>query len=118
MTFAGMLIALFITLLSVVFLGPYGAAILPILLFGMVFSIYQKNKQIYEDVKLIREKLGLLTEEEQIEEEVQESIDEYNKSDPEIKESDFVERSEIDKEIENELEKYINDNEIKEGKKE
>ncbi|OXM14670.1 hypothetical protein [Paenibacillus herberti] len=118
MTVVGMLIALFITLLSIVFLGPYGAAILPILLFGMVFSIYQKNKQIYEDVKLIREKLGLLREEEEIEREIQKSKDEYNKSDPEIKEIDFLERSEIDKEIEAELEKYINDSEIKEDKKE
>lgn len=57
-----MLLALFILILSVYLGGPYGVGIFLVIMFGFIFSIYQKTKLINEDLKLIKGKLGLLNE--------------------------------------------------------
>lgn len=104
MIFIGMVIGAIILLLSFYIVGPYGAGIFLIVLFGLVFSTYQKNKEIYEDVKKIREKLGLLHEEEKFQQEVEMNRTEYDNNKDEPK---FI--SKLDQEIEEELEKYMKD---------
>jgi len=120
MLFIGMIIAAIILILSFTLIGSYGIAFLVILSFGLIFSTYQRNKQIYEDIKIIREKLGLLREEEIVQNEIDKSIEDYNKikHDPQL-------ISERNKEIEDELEKHIinidddlDDKESKDEKKE
>lgn len=108
MMIIGMIIATIVAVLSFLIIGPYGIGVLLILLFGLVFSTYQKNKQIYEDLKTIREKLGLLRDDEILQIEINKNFEEYDK----IKEESQM-ASDRDKEIEEELEKYIKDNENK-----
>ncbi|WMT39655.1 hypothetical protein RE628_19935 [Paenibacillus sp. D2_2] len=107
MTVIGMVIGAIILFLSVYLIGPYGVGIFLVILFGIVFSTYQRNKQIYEDIKKIREKLGLLREDEKIQQGIDEGLQAFEKKEdhPEI-------ISEINKEIEEELEKYMFDNNI------
>ncbi|MEK5475724.1 hypothetical protein NYE70_02115 [Paenibacillus sp. FSL R5-0407] len=105
MLFIGMVIGAIILFLSFYIVGPYGAGIFLIVLFGLVFSTYQKNKEIYEDVKIIREKLGLLHEEEKFQQEIEMNQKEYDNNKDEPK---FI--SKLDEEIEEELEKYMKDN--------
>lgn len=105
MMLIGMVIGAIILFLSFYIVGPYGAGIFLIVLFGLVFSTYQKNKEIYEDVKKIREKLGLLHEEEKFQQENEKNQKEYDNNKDEPK---FI--SKLDEEIEEELEKYMKDN--------
>ncbi|MGF7050832.1 hypothetical protein J2T13_005383 [Paenibacillus sp. DS2015] len=105
MIILGMLLASIILLLSFTIIGPYGIVIFLILIFGLVFSTYHKNQQIYEDIKIIREKLGLLRDEEKEELEIKKSEEEYMNAN---KNPEFI--SELDQEIEEELKKYIEEN--------
>ncbi|MHA6484135.1 hypothetical protein ACX1C1_19770 [Paenibacillus sp. strain BS8-2] len=105
MILQGNIIAIVILVLSIIVLGPYGIVILIIILFGMVFSTYQKNKQISVDLQMIREKLGLLREEEKVEIELKRSEEEYKNA---IRDPEFM--TEIDKQIEEELEKHVSEN--------
>ena len=95
-----MAIAAIILMLSIFKFGLYGLCVFLILLFGLVFSTHQRNKQIYEDLKSVREKLGLLREDEIIKIEKDKFQEEYNK----IKNNPQL-MSETNKEIEEELEK-------------
>lgn len=99
MTFVGIIAIIFLTILSTAIFGPWGAAIPSVLLFGLVFSIYMKNKQILGELKIIREKLDLLTDDERAlaeEERIAKAIGE-GKPEAEV-------LSEINREIEAELE--------------
>ncbi len=104
MAFIGMVIGAVILFLSFYLMGPYGVGIFLIILFGIVFSTYQKNKLIYEDVKMIREKLGILRDEEKFQQEMETNQEEYENN---IENPKFI--SKLDEEIEEELEKYIED---------
>lgn len=110
MSIIGMIIAAVILALSFIIAGPYGIGIFLIVLFGMVFSTYVKNKQVLEDLRTIREKLGLLTEDEKIDIEI-EKRDTKTKSYNELSEDPPI-VSEIDKEIEEELERYAKENQV------
>lgn len=104
MTFLGMIIATVILLISFHMIGPYGIAFLLILLFGLIFSTYQKQKQIKEDLTAIREKLGLLSEDEKVKLDEKKHMEEYNriKDDPE-------KIAEVNKAIESKLQNDINE---------
>lgn len=116
MVIIGMILAVVILFLSVFFFGQYGVLVLIVVLFGMVLSTYQKNKEIYEDLKMIREKLGLLREDEKIQIESRKNLEEYNNAD----EGSVVRTrmdEEIEDELEKELEKYLTESEFNKGKK-
>ncbi|MCM3748098.1 hypothetical protein M3223_12115 [Paenibacillus pasadenensis] len=116
MVIIGMILAVFILFLSGFFLGQYGVIVLIIILFGMVLSTFQKNKEIYEDLKMIREKLGLLREDEKIQKENQKNLEKYNNAD-EGSEVRTRMDEEIEDELEKELEKYLTESEFNKGKK-
>lgn len=63
MTVKNMLIALVIVSLSLFFV-PYSIVVLVVILFSFIFSIYQKNKEIHDDLRKIKRHLGLLSKEE------------------------------------------------------
>jgi hypothetical protein len=74
MTIFGTITAIILAIVVTMFLGPYGGVILISLIFGLVFSIHARNKQIYEDVQRIKEKLGIT------------DYDDFNMSNEEIEE--------------------------------
>jgi predicted Holliday junction resolvase-like endonuclease len=112
MTIAGMLIALFVLLVSFYFMGPFGVGILLIILFGLTLSTYQKTKQINDDLKQIKNKLGILNEEEKNDMDIKNNAKEYEMA---IKDPEF--KSKINEEIEKELENYLNEIENKDNNK-
>jgi cell division protein FtsB len=111
MIIAGTVLAIGLIFAFTVVFGPYGAWVLIALLFGLVLSTHQRNKQIYDDLQKIKQKLGI------------EDKDEFNMSNEEIEEElaliDITEQSELselDKQIEQELEEIYQKSEEDEGK--
>lgn len=103
MTVIGIIFGAVLLTASVLLLGPYGAGIFLIIVFGIVFSNYQRTKEIHEDLKEIKEKLGLLREDERIAREIDKAL----KAEDRLLDSNND--SDINKEIEDELESYWRD---------
>lgn len=97
---AGMLFALLLLIFTFIFLGPYGIALVIIIMFGMNYSTYKTNKKIAEDLQLIKEKMGLMTEDEQIELDIKKGLEAEN---------DPIAMNKINAEIERELERNEED---------
>jgi hypothetical protein len=98
MVIVGTVLAIGLTLAFTTFLGPYGAFLLIAILFGLVLSTYQRNKRIYKDLQKIKQKLGI--EDEQI----NMGKEEIGKELEIIAEVEKTELSDLDKQIEQELE--------------
>lgn len=102
MTILGIVIAIILTYLLLMIIGPYAVIFMVAVLFGLVFSTHQKNKLIYEDLQKIKEKLGIKdTEEiplsnEEIEAELQQELETRERS---------VLNQQIEKELVDELNK-------------
>jgi hypothetical protein len=98
MVIVGIVVAIGLTLAFTTFLGPYGAFLLIAILFGLVLSTHQRNKRIYEDLQKIKQKLG-------IEDEQMNMGNEDMGIEPEIiEEVEKTQLSDLDKQIEQELE--------------
>jgi hypothetical protein len=104
MTILGTIIAIFFTILISIFLGPYGILVIISITFGLVLSTHIRNKEIHSDLQRIKEKLGI------------EDKDDFNMTNDEIEEvlprgelidQDNNELTEMNKQIEKELEEYI-----------
>lgn len=100
MTLIGIIFGAVLLIASVLLLGPYGAGVFLIIVFGMVFSNYQRTKEIHEDLKEIKEKLGLLREDERIAREIDKAL----RAEDQLLDSNND--TDINKEIEDELENY------------
>ena len=70
MLWAGILLGLAFSYLSLAALGDLGIILMYAILFGMVWVIYLRNKQIHADLQLMKEKLELLTPDEKMEIEI------------------------------------------------
>ncbi|MFB9324632.1 hypothetical protein ACFFSY_01600 [Paenibacillus aurantiacus] len=92
----GIAIAIFLNLVA----GPVGGIIALGLAFGLIFSIYQKSKMIYDDLQLIKRKLNIDDRDEAFEKyQVEEADDDHNQN-------SHTGLTEINEEIERELEEY------------
>lgn len=99
----GTFIAILLAAVFSLIFGPFGGLLIIPIMFGLVFSTYHRNKQMFDDIQKIKEKLGIediINEEIEIENE-QELLENENTS----------ELSELDKQIEKELDEFIEDNE-------
>lgn len=96
MTFLAMLFAFVLSLF------PFGFLLVMAMAFGMIYSIYNRNKEMYEDLQLIKEKLGMDAAKDRRLEEylVEQELERSEHADPAV-------RTEIDMEIERELEEYL-----------
>ncbi|WHX50963.1 hypothetical protein QNH46_10115 [Paenibacillus woosongensis] len=56
----GTLLAIIIAILVSIFMGPVGVLILVSVIFGMVLSMYIRNREMYNDIQRIKEKLGIV----------------------------------------------------------
>lgn len=70
MLWAGVLLGLAFSYLSIAALGELGIIIMYAVLFGMLWVMYLRNKQIHADLQLLKEKLELLTPDEKLEMEI------------------------------------------------
>ncbi|SFM53335.1 hypothetical protein SAMN03159341_1444 [Paenibacillus sp. 1_12] len=104
MTLLGICAAVAAAILISLFLGPYGLLVLISIIFGLVLSTHIRSKEIHSDLQRIKEKLGI------------EDKDDFNMSNDEIEEElekeQLIENHEneltdLDIEIEKELENYI-----------
>lgn len=98
MNIKNVIVALIIVALSLYFF-PYSIMVLCIILLSYLFSIYEKNKAIHEDLRKIKRHLGLLSEEELEQVEIDEEL-EYHKA----LENNPEDIDELNREIEEELE--------------
>lgn len=64
MTIVGTILALVLVVACTAAFGSYGGVILIAIMFGLVFSTYQRNKKIHQDLQLIKEKLGIQNKDE------------------------------------------------------
>ncbi|CAM3719442.1 hypothetical protein [Marinicrinis lubricantis] len=105
MVIVGIIMAVILSIFSYVIIGPLGGVIILSILFGIVFDIYHRTKEIHSDVKRIKQHLGIANDEEiellQIEEEI---IDELDNID-----SEELER--VNEEIEKELNDLLDEEE-------
>lgn len=104
MTLVGALIGIVLIIILSLVLGPLGIPVVLAIMFGMIFSIYQKNKQFVKDLSLIKEKLGVEEKEDHMstDEEIEEELEGY------IEPEDESELSKLlNKQIEEELEEFI-----------
>lgn len=80
MAIFGMVVGIILTLALSFFMGPFGGLFMFAVMFGLVFSMHQKNKLIYEDLQMIKEKLGIedtdnmVISNEEIEKELEEEL--------------------------------------------
>lgn len=80
MSIIGTLLAIIIAILVSIFMGPVGVLLLVSVIFGMVLSMYIRNREMYNDIQRIKEKLGIVEQDdfnmsnEAIEEELLEEI--------------------------------------------
>ncbi|AZK47918.1 hypothetical protein [Paenibacillus lentus] len=72
MSAIGTIVAIIIALLISLFIGPTGTLALISVGFGLVLSMYIRNREMYSDIQRIKEKLGI------------EDKDDFNMSDEEI----------------------------------
>lgn len=56
----GTLLAIIIAILVSIFIGPVGVLLLVSVIFGMVLSMYIRNREMYKDIQRIKEKLGIV----------------------------------------------------------
>lgn len=56
----GTLLAIIIAILVSIFMGPVGVLLLVSVIFGMVLSMYIRNREMYNDIQRIKEKLGIV----------------------------------------------------------
>ncbi|GIP56698.1 hypothetical protein MKX50_10190 [Paenibacillus sp. FSL W8-0186] len=56
----GTLLAIIIAILVSIFIGPVGVLLLVSVIFGMVLSMYIRNREMYNDIQRIKEKLGIV----------------------------------------------------------
>jgi hypothetical protein len=99
MAIFGTIAAVILSVLFMMLLGPYGIIVLLSLIFGMVLSTHMRTKEIQNDLQRIKEKLGI------------EDPNDFNMSNEEIeqeleKEMETDELREINQQIEKELEEY------------
>lgn len=99
MVIFGTIAAILLSILLTMFLGPYGVIVLLSLIFGMVLSTHLRTKEIQNDIQKIKEKLGI------------EDTNDFHMSNEEIeqeleKEMESDELRERNEQIEKELEEY------------
>jgi hypothetical protein len=81
----GAILALVLIVACTAAFGTYGGVIVIAIMFGLVFSNYQRNKKIYQDLQLIKDKLGI-----------------QNKDDFAMNNKDIEEELEVEHELEHE----------------
>lgn len=59
-TIFGTIVAIIAAIALSILLGPYSAIVILVIIFGLIFSMHQRNKEIYEDIQRIKEKLGII----------------------------------------------------------
>lgn len=105
MVLFGTIAAVILSIILVMFFGPYGIMVFLAIFFGMVLSTYMRTKEIQNDIQRIKEKLG-----------IEDTLgladtNDFQMSDEEIeqeleKEMESDELREINEQIEKELEEY------------
>lgn len=71
-TIFGMIAAIIVAIGLSFVIGPYAGIVILAAIFGLVFSVNQRNKEIYDDLQKIKEKLGIA------------GIDEFNMNNEDI----------------------------------
>jgi|GEM_PF-2952165 len=99
-----------IALVTSYFFGIYGLAVIVCIAFGMVLSMYAKQKKLYSDIQKLKIKLGIEDEQTiklQLNEEERAAVKQYKHNQDNIEEINDLELS-IEKELE-QYEKHHND---------